>query len=226
MYDEATGLIEFPYEIDDGIRYRSEGIVFGSGLTSQIIRTKRALRLGSNDEAIALGAILPTDFPREQIPSASGTGPEAPGSHGGRLSESWMGVPILIGDRVIGVISLEAFEKDAYDEATERLLGTIATSMASALENARLFDETRRLLTEADARNVELAVINEIGEALARQLDFQASVEMVGERLRAKFHAQSISIGLLDPSGRSIEWAYEIEEGERIRSGRLQPMSG
>ncbi len=219
MYDESTGLIDFPYEIDDGhpLSQRTNRVRFGPDIPDH--PHQAPLRLGSNDEAIAMGAILPDAAPREQIPSASGTGPEAPGSHGGRISESWLGVPILIGDRVIGVISLESFEKDAYDEATERLLGTIATSMASALENARLFDETKRLLAEADARNVELAVINEIGEALARQLDFQASVEMVGERLRAKFHAQSISIGLLDRSGQNLEWAYEIEEGERIRSG-------
>ena len=87
---------------------------------------------------------------REPLPSALDTGIEAPGSHGGGVSESWLGVPIQIGDRVIGVIALEAFEKDAYDESTERLLGTIATSMASALENARLFDETKRLLTETE----------------------------------------------------------------------------
>ena len=218
MYDEAAGVIAYPYEIEDGQRYRSEPIEFGPGLTSHVIRTKRPLRLATSAESAAMGAIESNEVPRETLPS-DGAGPDAPGANAGTDAESWLGVPILIGDRVIGVIAMEAYEKHAYDESTERLLGTIATSMAGALENARLFDETKRLLAEADARNVELAVINEIGEALGRQLDFEASVEMVGERLRAKFHAQSISIGLLDPSRQSIEWAYEIEEGARIRSG-------
>ena len=57
--------------------------------------------------------------------------------------------------------------------------------MASALENARLFDETKRLLAEADERAAELTVINEIGEALARQLEFDAIIQLVGERVRA-----------------------------------------
>ncbi len=35
--------------------------------------------------------------------------------------------------------------------------------MGVALENARLFDETKRLLTETDAAARELAIINEIG---------------------------------------------------------------
>ena len=63
-------------------------------------------------------------------------------------------------------------ERDAFDEADERLLSTLAASMGVALENARLFDETKRLLAETNQRAAELAVINEIGAALARQLDF------------------------------------------------------
>ena len=54
--------------------------------------------------------------------------------------------------------------------------------MASALENARLFDETKRLLAEADERAGELTVINEIGEALARHLEFDDIIQLVGER--------------------------------------------
>ena len=36
-------------------------------------------------------------------------------------------------------------------------------------------------------RAAELAVINEIGEALAEQLDFQAIIELVGDRIRSIF---------------------------------------
>ena len=62
--------------------------------------------------------------------------------------------------------------------------------MGVALENARLFDETKRLLAETDQRAAELAVINEIGAALAKQLDFQAIIELVGERIRTIFERQ------------------------------------
>ncbi len=226
MYHESTGTIDFPYEIDDGVRYRSDPIAFGSGLTSQIIRTKRAIRLRSNDEAIELGAIFPGETGREALPSALDTGIEAPGSHGGGVSESWLGVPIQTGDRVIGVISLEAFEKDAYDESTERLLGTIATSMASALENARLFDETKRLLAEADERAGELTVINEIGEALARHLEFDDIIQLVGERIRRLFEAQIIFIALHDPVTNLISCALRHRRRAGIPSRCVAARSG
>ena len=55
--------------------------------------------------------------------------------------------------------------------------------MGVALESARRFDETKRLLGETEQRAGELAIINEIGAALAEQLDFEAIVDLVGDRL-------------------------------------------
>ena len=97
----------------------------------------------------------------------------------------------MAGERVVGVVGLESIEAYAYSEADERLLSTLASSMGVALENARLFDETKRLLAEADQRAAELAVINEIGTALAKQLDFDEICELVGERVRGIFRTRS-----------------------------------
>ena len=82
----------------------------------------------------------------------------------------------------------------AFSEADERLVATIASSMGVALENARLFDETKRLLGETSQRNAELAVINDISEALAKQLDFDSITEAVGERIRSIFDVSTVMI--------------------------------
>ena len=56
-------------------------------------------------------------------------------------------VPILRGDRVLGLDHSTNYEREnAFGEAEVRLLSTVAASMGVALENARLFDETQRLL--------------------------------------------------------------------------------
>ena len=62
--------------------------------------------------------------------------------------------------------------------------------MGVALENARLFDETQRLLKETEQRAAELAVINSIQEGMAAELDFQAIVDLVGDKLREVFHTR------------------------------------
>ena len=61
--------------------------------------------------------------------------------------KSWLSVPIINGDEVIGGISLRNWQREnAFTESDVRLLQTIANSMSVALENVRLFDETQHLL--------------------------------------------------------------------------------
>ena len=149
---------------------------YGEGLTSIVIRTRKPLFLGSMEETARPGAIFV----------------------GGLRTESWLGVPILAGDEVIGVITLENARPHAYDEADARLLGTLASSMGVALENARLFAETRRLLAETDQRAAELAIITSVQEGLAAELDMQAMYELVGDKIQEIFDAQVVDIAILD----------------------------
>ncbi len=101
---------------------------------------------------------------------------------------SSVSVPILGGDRVLGRILLEDHRREnAYGESEVRLLSTVAASMGVALENARLFDETQRLFKESEQRAAELAIINSVQEGLAAQLDFQAIVDLVGDKIREIF---------------------------------------
>ena len=75
--------------------------------------------------------------------------------------------------------------------------------MGVALENARLFDETKRLFTETDERAAELAIINEVQQGLAAQIDMQAMYDLVGDRMREVFDAQVVDIGILDRETRA-----------------------
>jgi signal transduction histidine kinase len=68
-------------------------------------------------------------------------------------------VPLKVGERVIGVINLESTQPDAYTEADERLLMTIAGQLATAIERVRLFQAeqtSRRQLRALSRRLVEV----------------------------------------------------------------------
>ena len=94
-------------------------------------------------------------------------------------------MPLRIHEQVRGVISLQNVEREnAFTEADLRLLETLANSMSVALENARLFDETQRLLKETEQRAAELAIINSVQEGLASKLEMEAIYELVGEKIR------------------------------------------
>ena len=87
----------------------------------------------------------------------------------------------------------------AHDSATltRALHGIAETEIAASDENGRLdrtalideiaraLDERDRLRAESRQRLVELEIVNEVGRALARQLDFGAIVEAVGDRTAA-----------------------------------------
>ena len=203
MYDRATGRITFPYELHEGRRVDTGTLEYGSGLTSIVIDTGQPLLIQTLEESIALGRV-----------------------EDGLDAESWLGVPIRAGDRVLGVIALESLAAHAYSDADVRLLGTLASSMGVALENARLFDETRRLLDETNDRAAELSVINEIGAALARQLEFQAIIDLVGERVGTIFESRSLFIALHDPERDILTFPYDQDEGQPFERGEFKVGSG
>jgi GAF domain-containing protein/DNA-binding response OmpR family regulator len=132
-------------------------------------------------------------------------------------SLSSVGVPIVCGDRFLGVIAIENYEREnAFGEAEVRLLSTVTASMGVALENARLFDETQRLLKETEQRNAELAVINTIQKGMASTLSFQAVVDLVGDKLREVFGTGSIGIHWWDEASRLLHRIYLYADGERL----------
>ena len=196
LYDEQTQMIRAQYQMDTTGRHDPAGWKLGPGLASEVITTRRPLRLNTGAEAMAYNPVLT----------------------GAADEESWLGVPILASDRVLGVISLERLEPYGFSESDERLLSTIAVSLGVALENARLFDETKRLLGETEQRNAELALVNEIGAALAKQLDFDAIVELVGTRLVEIFPAQArdLFVALYDRRTQMIDVPFQIDQGQRL----------
>src|SRR5208282_4132397 len=136
-------------------------------------------------------------------------------------------VPILGSDRVLGAIILESFEREhAFGESEVRLLSTVSASMGVALENARLFDETQRLLKETEQRNAELAVINRIQEGMAAELDFQAIIDLVGDKLREVFKTRDIGIRWYDANTDLIHYVYQYEHGARLRPPPMEPNPG
>ena len=137
--------------------------------------------------------------------------------------------PIFAGDRLVGSVSIENHDTDnAYGDAEVRLLTTVTASMGVALENARLFDETQRLLKETEQRNAELGVINSIQHGMAEKLEFQAIVDLVGGKLAEVFGTGDISIRWHDAETDSIRYLYESEHGVRMtlppRPTRESPM--
>jgi diguanylate cyclase (GGDEF)-like protein len=83
-----------------------------------------------------------------------------------KLSESWLGVPMIADDRVIGVLVVASYAENAYTDEDASLLGTVASQAALALENARNFAEVQ----EQSRRDSLTGVLNH-GYFITRLVD-------------------------------------------------------
>src|SRR5512136_3499257 len=131
-------------------------------------------------------------------------------------TQSWLGVPILLGDQVTGVISVQDGEPKTYNETHVRLMSTLAANLGTAIENARLVDETQRLLKETEQRGGELASINNVQAALAAELNIQGIYDTVGDKIREIFHNVDMGIRIYDPKTNLMTFPYAYENGKRI----------
>jgi PAS domain S-box-containing protein len=115
-----------------------------------------------------------------------------PGIHSGLY------VPIKLGERKIGVISIESEEPDAFSEADERLIATLANQAASAFENARLFEE-------AHQRVMELETINRISLALRGVSEQDEMLSIVLDEALVVLNTPNGSIELYDKSRETLQ---------------------
>ncbi len=206
-HDAKANLMHYLYEYEHGVRLSpvSHAPQHG-GAFSRMQKTRSAIVMKSRADATALGiGVVP----------------------GTDVSQSGIMVPILGGDRVLGLITLENYEREnAFGESEVRLLSTVAASMGVALENARLFDETQRLFKAEQERAAELQIINSIQQGLAAELDFQAIVDLVGDKLREVFGTPDLGITWYDDKANLLHYLYAYEHGKRLTIAPRRPQPG
>jgi PAS domain S-box-containing protein/putative nucleotidyltransferase with HDIG domain len=130
--------------------------------------------------------------------------------------QSGLYVPMKLGDRVIGVISIESEQPDAFSSADERLAATLANQVASALENARLFEETEH-------RFMEFAALYEISNALSADNDLNTLLKDIVEHASTLLNAKTGAMYLYNQTNESLEIVVTttpvIEIGTTLRLG-------
>jgi len=205
-YDPEANLIFMPYSYEKGDRS-----VFSPrepyGIRLHVIKARQPLLI--NENFVDLAA-------QYNNPLLTGVWPK-----------SALFVPLVVEGRVKGIISIQDLDREnAFTVTDMRLLQTLANSMSVAIENARLFDETQRLLRETEARNAELAIINSVQQGLASKLELQAIYDLVGDKLHEIFRSQVVAIGSLDRPANLMHLHYLIEKSRRIYSPPMPPLPG
>ena len=156
------------YIYDQGKLYPPQTFPMEDSLTSQVITTRKPVLINQADEPVGF-----------QIGK-------------GEPVTSILAVPLkLQGGRIIGMMSTQSYQSNAYGDEELHLLEMLAAMAAIALENARLLDEVRR-----HANN--LAAQNEITQDVLQGEDLQSTLEVLAERITKLLGADSCGIALWD----------------------------
>jgi signal transduction histidine kinase len=147
LLDEINGELSFELDIREGQTLPKERLPLGEGLNSWVIQHHQPLLIGSTAEERRMG-----------VQSVADTKP----------SESWLGVPMIARDRVIGVISVESYKKNAFSADDVILMTAIANQAAVAIENAHLYRDLEGLTYALEQRVQERT--NELRETNLRLL--------------------------------------------------------
>ena len=130
---------------------------------------------------------------------------------------SELAVPLIVKNRVIGVIDLQSEQVGYFQPEHRRLLELTASRVAQAIENARLYTRVAR-------QAQTLAVLNEISREVTSILDLDPLLERIGELLRRIIDYQMFSILLVNEREQALEIQYAVRFGHLVPPSETVPL--
>lgn len=124
-------------------------------------------------------------------------------------SPASLSVPIRVGDRVLGVLEVEADKLGAFADEDAAAMEIAADQLAVAIQNAALFEERERRIAELD-------VLNDMSRAISSALDLDALLETVEQQVSRLFDTTSFYIATYEEGSDNWTLAFALEHGQRF----------
>ena len=195
LYEKGSDRLEVKFEVADGKRKFYLSSLSHDGLIGYVMQTRIPFLVKDNFEKV--------------YETVTGRTPH-------RAAQSWLGVPLILGDQALGVIVLQNFRiRRVYDSDDLNFLSTIADQAAVAISNARLF-------REAQDRAMRLAVVNEITREASLNLEVNKLFEKINTQLKRVFSFEKSSIAIYQPENDTFSLVNVY--GENITAGFYKGM--
>ena len=130
---------------------------------------------------------------------------------------SELAIPLIVKNRVIGVIDIESTHANYFTPEHSRLLTVVGSRIAIGIENARLYTRVSR-----QART--LILLNEISRDLSSILNLDELLKRIGEQLTRIIDYQMFSILLVDPTGTKLEHRFSLRFNEKVQIKQQIPL--
>jgi GAF domain-containing protein len=201
LYDDTTDIVRFGLAYQKGKRIDVnkeagwESRKAGKGKTEEIIQTKKPIFNATKTEA-------------EEWYKQSGRE-----EYIGTIFPSWVGVPMMVADKAIGVIATYHPDQDfVYDQDDLEILQAIANQAAVALENSALYQNVQK-------RREQLERVRKVANAITRELDSQICMNIILEETMKLLGAGFATIQLVDKA--SNELVIQAQNG--VEGRKLPP---
>ena len=123
---------------------------------------------------------------------------------------SELAVPLLFKGKCIGVLDIQSRELNGFTREEQTLLSLLASRLALAIENARLFERTRR---QADT----LLLLHEVARQASELLDSQEVLQRAAELVKRVIDYQIFSILLSDPDQQVFRQTISVKFGRNVK---------
>jgi PAS domain S-box-containing protein len=145
-----------------------------------------------------------------QRPQLEDQGVEIHTIQGGNMANSWLGAPLRNrAGAVVGLISVQSAEIDAFTEGDLRLLTTMATQISLAMENARLINELSIAAEQLSERARRMEATYRVSTLLTSSLDKTYILNYAVEQVAKLFHVDYASVLLLEQNDERVRIAAE-----------------
>lgn len=172
--NKIFGHVRFPLAYVNGQPEHVKTRRAGGGKTEEIIRTRKPILHVAKAEAIQW-------YARAGHQGFLGTG-----------LPSWVGVPMVAGNRVVGVIATYHPEREyVYDSDDLQILQAMADQAAVSLEKAALLQRVEKRINQIEA-------VREVTKAISTILEPQSCMERILDETIVLFDAQYAAISLLE----------------------------
>jgi len=133
---------------------------------------------------------------------------------------SWIGAPLLVQDRAVGVLNVDCHNPDSYGPTQVELVTAFAHQAATAVANARLYADSQR-------QTASMVSLAETARVITASLDLDDVLQRILSQTIHALHMEAASIALLDQSQGTLEFVAADGEGSQSMLGiRLQKGQG
>jgi serine phosphatase RsbU (regulator of sigma subunit)/putative methionine-R-sulfoxide reductase with GAF domain len=129
--------------------------------------------------------------------------------------ESWLGVPLVVRGKVVGVLNVDGYVADQFNERHISIATDFAHQAAIAIHNAELYGE-------AVGRAELLRSIQEVGVRIVSSLDLDHVLQAVSTSILETLNAQYIRICMYNRQRESFKLAYALD-GRAESAGNVTP---